>query len=77
MSPAEIVKGFMVKGMTPEGMARAMAGKLNNPMINNLIQMVEKGENNNAEKFARNVLKDMGFDFDKEMANMKKTLNIQ
>jgi hypothetical protein len=39
--------------------------------------MAEKGDNKGVETFARNYLKERGLDYDKEMANMKKTLNIQ
>ncbi len=75
MNPIEIVKSFMTKGMTPKGIVKSMVG--NNPIFNNLIDMAEKGDEKGVETFARNILKERGLDLDTEMANMKKTLNIQ
>ena len=74
MNPFEMLKNMTIRGMTPKGMVKAMAG--NNPMINNLINMVEKGDNKSAETFVRNVLKERGYDYDKEYERMKNTLNI-
>lgn len=38
----------------------------NNPMIKNLVEMAEKGDNKGVEEFARNLYKQQGRDFDKE-----------
>ena len=65
----------MTKGMTPKGIVKNMIG--NNPILENLVEMADRGDTQGVEQFARNVLKERGLDFDKEMANMKKTLNIQ
>lgn len=65
----------MTKGLTPKGIVKNLVG--NNPIFNNLIEMAEKGNNADVETFARNMLKERGLDFDKEMANMKNVLNIQ
>lgn len=75
MNPIEIVKNYMTKGLTPKGIVKSMVR--NNPIFNNLIDMAEKGDNQGVETFARNMLKERGLDLDKEMENMKKTLNIQ
>lgn len=75
MNPMQLIKGYMSKGMTPKGMVKSMVG--NNPIFNNLIEMADKGDNKGVETFARNLLKERGLDLDKEMQNMKKTLNIQ
>lgn len=74
MNPMEIIKSFLTKGLTPKGIVKSMVG--NNPIFNNLIEMAEKGNNQGVEEFARNMLKERGLDFDKEMANMKQALNI-
>lgn len=76
MNPFEVVKNMFVKGMTPEGMAKLMAKRVNNPMINDLIKKVENGEVKSTETFARNVLKEMGYDYDKEYENMRKEFNF-
>lgn len=39
----------------------------NNPMVKNLVDMAEKGDNEGIEKFARNMFKEQGRDFDSEM----------
>lgn len=75
MNPMQIIKGFMTKGMTPKGIVKNMIG--NNPILGNLVEMADRGDTQGVEKFARNLLKERGLDFDKEMQNMKKTLNIQ
>lgn len=75
MNPMQIIRNFMTKGMTPKGIVKNMIG--NNPILGNLVEMADRGNTQGVEQFARNVLKERGLDFDKEMANMKKTLNIQ
>jgi hypothetical protein len=75
MNPFEFIKNFMTRGMTPKGIVQKIVGN-NNPMFNNLIQMAEKGDNKGVETFARNVLKERGIDYDKEVENLKRTLNI-
>lgn len=40
----------------------------NNPMIKNLVEMAEKGDNKGVEEFARNFYKQQGRDFDKEFS---------
>lgn len=74
MNPMQIIQGYITKGMTPKGIVKSIAR--NNPMLNNLIQMADKGDNKGLETFARNVLKERGMDYDTEMNKMKKTLGI-
>ena len=38
----------------------------NNPMLKNLVEMAEKGDNKGVENFARNLYAQQGRDFDKE-----------
>lgn len=71
----EMIKTYMTKGLTPKGIVKSITK--NNPIFNNLIDMAEKGDNQGVENFARNLLKERGLDFDKEMQNLKKTLSIQ
>lgn len=72
MNPMDIIKNFMTKGMTPQGIVKSMVG--DNPIFNNLIAMAEKGDNQGVENFARNMLKERGLDLDTEMANFKQTM---
>jgi len=81
MNPFEIIKPFITKGATPKGIALNIIKNNprtnNNPIFNNLVDMAEKGNDQGVEKFVRNVLKGKGIDYDKEVEDMKKVLNIQ
>ena len=74
MNQVDLIKNFITKGMTPKGIVKNMTK--NNPIFSNLIDMAEKGDNKGVETFARNLLKEKGMDFDKEMANLKNRLGI-
>lgn len=54
--------------MNPKQMVMKLMEKNNNPMINNLIQMAQKGDNKGIENFARNYLKERNIDFDAEIS---------
>lgn len=66
-NPIEIVKSIMGKNTNPGEIISKMIGN-NNPMLNNLIQMAQKGDTKGVENFARNLCKEKGQDFDKEFA---------
>jgi len=74
VNQVDLIKNFITKGMTPKGIVKNMTK--NNPIFSNLIDMAEKGDNKGVETFARNLLKEKGMDFDKEMANLKNRLGI-
>lgn len=44
----------------------------NNPMIKNLVEMAEKGQNDKIEEFARNLFKEQNRDFDQEFGEFIK-----
>ena len=44
----------------------------NNPMVKNLVEMAEKGQNDKIEEFARNLFKEQNRDFDKEFGEFMK-----
>ena len=46
-----------------------------NPMLKNLVEMAEKGQNDKIEEFARNYMKSQGKDFDQEFNNFKSMFN--
>lgn len=64
MNPIQIIKSFIGKGLSPEGIIQSM--DVQNPMIANLITMAKKGDTKGVENFARNMFKERGRDFDKE-----------
>lgn len=58
----------MLKGVkNPKDAVINMIKSNNNPMIKNLVEMAEKGDNEGIEKFARNMFKEQGRDFDSEI----------
>jgi len=75
MNPIDLVKSYMTKGLTPKGIVKTVAG--NNPIINNLIDMLEKGDTQGVESFAKNVFKERGLNLDDEMKKFKQALNIR
>ncbi len=54
--------------MNPKQIVMKLMEKNNNPVINNLIQMAQKGDNKGIENFARNYLKERNIDFDAEIS---------
>ena len=43
MNPTNFIKNYMLRGLTPKGIVKQMAG--NNPILGNLINMAERGDN--------------------------------
>lgn len=63
----------MLKGIkNPKDAVINMVKSNNNPMVKNLVEMAEKGDNKGVEDFARNILKEQGRDFDSEMNEFMK-----
>lgn len=57
-----------LKGVkSPKDAVINMIKSNNNPMVKNLVEMAEKGDNEGIEKFARNMFKEQGRDFDSEI----------
>lgn len=75
MNPLNAIKGMM-GNMNPKNMAMNMLKNNTNPIFNNLMQMMEKGDDKGIEQFARNICKEKNIDFDKQfgefMNNFKK-----
>lgn len=79
MNPIEVIKGYLTKGMTPQGMVKNIVKNMvgqNNPIFSNLIDMADKGDNKGIETFARNFMKQKGLDYDTEVKNFKNKLGI-
>ena len=58
----------MLSGIkSPKDAVINMIKSNNNPMVKNLVEMAEKGDNEGIEKFARNMFKEQGRDFDSEI----------
>lgn len=72
MNPTNFIKNYMLRGLTPKGIVKQLAG--GNPILSNLINMAEKGDNQGVETFARNLLKERGMSLDEELSKFKNTL---
>ena len=72
MNPINMIKQYMLQGLTPKGILSKM--NVNNPILNNVINMAQKGDTKGVENFARNICKQRGLDFDKEFSKFRNTL---
>lgn len=61
--------------MNIKQMVMNMLKNNSNPIFANLIDMAEKGDSKGVETFARNMMKEQGRDFDKEMNDFKNMFN--
>lgn len=72
MNPMNFIKQYMLQGMTPKGILSKM--NINNPILNNIMNMAQNGDTKGVENFARNICKQRGLDFDTEFNKFKSTL---
>lgn len=67
-NPIQLIN--LLKGkISPKELCLNMIGNNTNPLLKNLLEMANKGDTQGVENFARNVFKEKGLDFDKEMNN--------
>ena len=66
-NPINFIKN-MLANVNPQTIAMKMIGN-GNPVLGNLAQMAEKGDEKGIENFARNLFKEKGKDFDKEFSD--------
>lgn len=66
-NPINFIKN-MLANANPQTIATKMIGN-GNPVLGNLVQMAEKGDEKSIENFARNLFKEKGKDFDKEFSD--------
>ena len=67
-NPINMIKAMMGK-MSPKDIAISMLKNNSNPMLSNLIDMVNKGDTKGIEEFARNICKEKNIDFDKDFTD--------
>lgn len=72
MNPIAIIKEYMLQGLTPKNILNRM--NINNPILNNVINMAQNGDTKGVEEFARNICKQRGLDFDTEFNKFKNIL---
>lgn len=67
-NPINMIKMMMGK-MSPKDMAMSMLKNNSNPMLSNLIDMINKNDEKGIEEFARNICKEKGINFDKDFTD--------
>lgn len=65
-----LIKNKMSQGLTPKKIVMQMVG--NNPILLNVIDMAEKGDNKGVEQFARNICEQRNINFDEQLEALKK-----
>ena len=69
MNPMNIVKNYISQGITPKNILNKM--NVNNPILNNVMNMAQNGDSKGVETFARNICKQKGLDFETEFNKFK------
>ena len=72
MNTINIIKQYDIQGLTPQNILSKL--NVNNPILNNVINMAQKGDSKGVETFARNICKQKGLDFDTEFNKFKNNL---
>lgn len=67
-NPINMIKLMMGK-MTPQQFVMKTLENNSNPIAKNLINMMEKGDNQGIETFARNICEENGINFDSEFGS--------
>ena len=75
MNPMQMLQSFLGRGMSPQQIINQISGN-KNPMITNLMNMMQTGDSKGVEDFARNIFKEKGRDFDKEFGEFKKNFKF-
>lgn len=72
MNPINMIKQYMMQGLTPQGILSKLS--INNPILTNVMNMAQNGDAKGVETFARNICKQKGLDFDTEFNKFKNNL---
>ena len=72
MNLMNIIKQYMMKGMTPQNILSQL--NISNPILNNVITMAKNGDTQGVETFAKNICAQRGVDFDTEFNKFKNNL---
>lgn len=71
-TPLNKIKSFIKQQGNPKELLLNFIQQNNNPMINNLIDMANKGNTKDVENFARNMCREKNINFDIEFSNFMK-----
>ena len=74
MNPMQLIG--LLKGKNPQEMTMSMIknSNINDPMINQLLQLAQSGDINSMNKIAENFFKGQGLDFNNEFNNFMSML---
>lgn len=72
-NPMNMLK-IMMNSKTPQQLIMNMMGQNSNPMISNLMEMANSGNNKGIEQFARNLCKQKGINYDMAFPEFMKQL---
>lgn len=61
--------------INPQQLVMNLIRTNSNPIVANLMELAQKGDQTGIEKFARNMCKERGRDFDKEFAQFMQQFN--
>lgn len=59
----------LMENMNPQAIVMNMIKNNTNPILNNLIDMANKGDTKGVEEIARNICKEKNIDFDKDFTD--------
>lgn len=59
----------LINNRNPKSIIEQIIIQNDNPIVNNLVSMAQKGDTKGVENFARNICKEKGIDFDTEFSN--------
>lgn len=75
MNPISILKNMLGNFMgNPEQLVRQMVGNNPNPMVKNLINMAEKGDEQGLKNFAQNICKEKNMNYENQFNEFSKQL---
>ena len=74
-NPIDMIKSLISGGRKPQEIALQMIGNNNNPEMQNLVKMAQNGDYQGVKNFARNMFREQGRDFDKELQDMQNFIN--
>lgn len=64
MNPFDLLKAIQ----NPRDFVMNYVKQNNNPIINNMVEQAEKGNSKEIENIARNICKEKGMDFDRDLS---------
>lgn len=70
-NPLAMIKSFMSGNISPQQIAMNMIGNNQSPVMNNLVRLAQNGDYKGVENIARNMFREQGIDFDKELKDFQ------